>query len=87
MNKRGFLPGFLAILIGISGIGVTTSSNSQEAASDRVIEEVMVTARRREEGLSDVPIAIFPPVRRTSFQETNCRNIIVWPSRCPICFR
>ena len=82
MYKRGVLPGFLAILIGISGVGVTTSSDSQEAASDRVIEEVMVTARRREEGLSDVPIAI-STLSGDFIQETNMSDIIGLAEQVP----
>lgn len=82
MNNRGFLPGFLAILTGVSGVGVTTSSDSQEAASDRVIEEVMVTARRREEGLSDVPIAI-STLSGDFIQETNMSDIIGLAEQVP----
>ena len=82
MNKRGYLPGLLAILTGISSVGITTSSDSQEAASNRVIDEVIVTARRREEGLSDVPIAI-STLSGDFIQETNMSDIIGLAEQVP----
>lgn len=59
MIKCRQLPGILALITSISGITIATPSDAQQSASNRgVLEEVLVTARRREEGLSDVPIAI-----------------------------
>ena len=59
MNKprKGLLAAFVAL---VAGGGTSQSAFAQESAdsASRMIEEVVVTARKREESLNDVPVAI-----------------------------
>src|SRR5512135_3206453 len=52
----------LAIACALSGAGVSlpvhSSSAAEAAAPDQGLEEIVVTARKREERLQDVPIAV-----------------------------
>ena len=44
---------------GLSGIGgVAPLALAQETGADKMLEEIVVSARRREEGLQEAPIAI-----------------------------
>ena len=55
--RKGLLAGCVAL---ISGAGVPQGAvlAQDEASASRMIEEVVVTARKREESLNDVPVAI-----------------------------
>ena len=59
MLKRWYT---LAFATGAMSISLATVANAEETAertgADAMIEEVVVTARRREEGLQSAPIAI-----------------------------
>lgn len=48
----------VALLFSTSIVGVTTSANAQEAQSEPVAGEIIVTAQKRAENLQDVPIAV-----------------------------
>lgn len=66
MNKQKISGSLLPLVIAIAGINTGLASSSALAQSgapapsgaDRVLEELVVTARRREEGLQSAPIAI-----------------------------
>jgi len=54
-------PLYIAIALSATGLAGTAQAQTQEArksGADRMLEEIVVTARRREEGLQDAPIAI-----------------------------
>ena len=55
-SKR--LPLVAALLALPNALTFTTPLAAQPTGADKVLEEIMVTARRREEGLQDAPIAI-----------------------------
>lgn len=57
MNKRGLLAGFIAALTGTAGLSTGTEAQAQSAAN-RGIEEVVVTAQKREESMQDIPLAV-----------------------------
>jgi iron complex outermembrane receptor protein len=48
----------LAVAIALAGAGFGGTALAQETGADRMLEEITVTARRREEGLQNAPIAI-----------------------------
>ncbi|QIB65242.1 TonB-dependent receptor [Kineobactrum salinum] len=59
MNKRALLTGqFVGVLMASGLPGAATAQDSAPAASDTVLEEIIVTAGRREESLQDVPAAV-----------------------------
>ena len=47
-----------ALLAGAAWSAIPTLALAQDAAADAAVEEVVVTARRREESLKDVPVAV-----------------------------
>ena len=49
----------VAVFLSLTGtLGSATVAFAQTTGADRMLEEVRVTARRREEGLQDAPIAV-----------------------------
>lgn len=58
--ERSFLrPLYLVIALSAASLGFTAQAQeTREYGADRMLEEIVVTARRREEGLQDAPIAI-----------------------------
>lgn len=57
-NRWAFSPGtFAAIGTLIAGVGASTSAVAEDSGA-RVLEEVVVTARRQDETLQDVPVTI-----------------------------
>jgi iron complex outermembrane receptor protein len=48
----------LTVAIALAGAGFGGTALAQETGADRMLEEITVTARRREEGLQSAPIAI-----------------------------
>ncbi|MEH6581852.1 MAG: TonB-dependent receptor [Halioglobus sp.] len=48
----------LSAAIALAAAGLAAPTQAQQSGADRMLEEIVVTARRREEGLQDAPIAI-----------------------------
>jgi len=60
MLQHTFLqPLYVVIALSAAGMGATAQAQeARESGAARMLEEIVVTARRREEGLQDAPIAI-----------------------------
>jgi iron complex outermembrane receptor protein len=67
-----------AMLAGAPALAQTAAPPAQPAARSSELEEVVVTARRREERLQDVPIAVtaFTPERLKDAQVTTARQLV-----------
>lgn len=60
-NKNRFLSGFLSSLVGVVGVQGAVSAQTQDVERGRsahALEEVVVTAQRREQSLQDVPVSV-----------------------------
>ena len=60
-NVRGFLIGMQAVFIAVLITAVTPVASAQQtgaAGSEFVLEEIVVTARRREESMQEIPISV-----------------------------
>ncbi len=56
---KGYLTSNAAILsLAIGAIGLTTAPDTAQAAEGTVLEEITVTARKKDESIQDVPIAV-----------------------------
>jgi outer membrane receptor protein involved in Fe transport len=49
---------FSVLVAAIAGLAFATSTLAQEITSERILEEITVTAQYREQGLQDVPISV-----------------------------
>ena len=56
--KSSLLPSLLSTAVASTLFGFSTTAVAQDTAADRVFEEVIVTARQREEKAQSVPIPI-----------------------------
>ena len=48
----------LLILIGLTGVSAGVGAQESSASSSKVLEEIVVTAQRREQGMGELPVAI-----------------------------
>ena len=73
MANLPFKKAALVSAVAMAGVLSAQQALSQSSASDLVMEEVVVTAQKREEGMQDVPIAI------TAMSETDLerRGVVV----------
>ena len=56
---KGYLLAKSAVLsMALGGLGVSAVPDSAQAAERRAIEEITVTARKKDESIQDVPIAV-----------------------------
>ncbi len=63
---------FLWVAVAAASLGVSLPTAAQEAAADRIFEEVVVTARQREEKAQTVPI----PITALSSEQLMTRNLM-----------
>lgn len=48
----------MLILIGLTGVSAEVGAQESSASSSKALEEIVVTAQRREQGMGDLPVAI-----------------------------
>ena len=77
-----FTRNLLGVAIGLTSIGGPITIYAEEKA--RVIEEVVVTSRRREESQQDVPLSVtaWGPKRLSRSNRQPCATSIPWHLMC-----
>ena len=70
--KSSLMPSLLSTAVAFTLFGFSTTAFAQDTAADRVFEEVIVTARQREEKAQSVPI----PITALSSEQLVTRNLM-----------
>ena len=74
MANLPFKKAALVSAVAMAGVLSAQQALSQSSASDLVMEEVVVTAQKREEGMQDVPIAI-TALSETDLERRGVQNV------------